>query len=238
MLIKNAEFERTMEEVSVKMQDFNIYDLFKGSGGEGGSSDVSVILIQNLEKKVFKKFEFIDEKTKKQDEESYKHKNEIQNLKNNVENLNKQFSQYVKDNDVLFNDFTVAIDDYKYKFDEIENKIQTIYKKIMDDIKNKEKAFNEIQNNAIRSEQEGLNNEKNDDKSKLSGNNFSEVEIKMVRDCAKKISELEKNFKILVNNINIESIKNDIGKLNESVALKANSSEVFEMKENICKFFK
>ena len=76
-----------------------------------------------------------------------------------------------------------------------------------------------------------------ENKSRMSGNNFSEVEMKMVRDCAKKVSELEKHFKILVANINIDSIKNDIGKLNENVALKANSSDVFEMKDNICNIF-
>lgn len=227
-----------MEEVSVKMQDFNIYDLFKGSGGDGGSSDVSVVLVQNLEKKVFKKFEFIDEKAKKQDEENYKHKAEIGNLKNNVENFNKQFSQNIKDNDIVFNDFNVVIDDYKDKFEEIENKMDTIYKKIMDDIENKEKAFADIQSNALKYDNES-NQEKNnnEDKSRMSGNNFSEVEMKMVRDCAKKVADLEKHFKILVNNINIDSIKNDIGKLNDSVAQKANANEIFDMKDNICNYF-
>jgi hypothetical protein len=239
MLIKNGEFEKTMEEVTVKMQDFNIYDLFKGSGGDGGSSDISVILVQNLEKKVFKKFEFIDEKTKKQDEESYKNKNDIGNIKNNIENMNKQISQYIKDNDIVFNDFNLTIEDYKYKLDEIENKMQTIYKKIMDDIKNKEKAIKELENNNNqRNEQDNINEKNNDEKSKFSGNNFSELEVRMVKDCAKKIADLEKNFKILVNNINIESIRGDIAKLNESNALKANSNEVFEMKENIGIFFK
>ena len=115
--------------------------------------------------------------------------------------------------------------------------METIYKKIMDDIENKEKAFNDIQNNALKYDQENSHTEKNnDEKSRMSGNNFSEVEMKMVRDCAKKVSELEKHFKILVNNINIDSIKNDIGKLNESVSTKASSSEVFDMKDSICNY--
>jgi hypothetical protein len=225
-----------MEEVSVKMQDFNIYDLFKGGvGGEGGSSDVSILLVQNLEKKVFKKFEFIDEKTKKQDEESYRHKNEIGNLKNNIDQMNKQINNNIKNNDHTFNDFNNIIEEYKDKFYDIEIKIQSIYKKIMDDINNKEKNFaNEMQNNYPKNEQENPNERNNDDKS---GNNFSEIEIKMVRDCAKKINDLEKQFKILVNNINIDNIKNEIGKLNENIAQKANTNEVYEMKDNICKFF-
>ena len=235
---KNTEFEKTMEDVSVKMQDFNIYDLFKGSGGEGGSPDVSVVLIQNLEKKVFKKFEFIDEKAKKQDEENYKHKNEMGNMKNNVENINKQINNYINDNDIVFGDINIVIDEYREKLEEIELKMEKVFKNIKKEIENKEKAFTDIQNNAVKFDNDSNQEKNNDDnKSRLSGNNFSEVEMKMVRDCAKKVSELEKHFKILVANINIDSIKHDIGKLNENVALKANSNDVFEMKDNICKIF-
>lgn len=235
MTKKMDDFERTMEDVSVKMQDFNIYDLFKGSGGDGGNSDVSVLLVQNLEKKVFKKFEFIDEKSKKIDEENYKHKAEIGNIKNNLDNLNKQFTNYVRDNDITFNDFNVVIDDYKDKFDEIENKMESIYNKVMEELENKEKQITDVPSNKF--EVEITNQDKNmEEKSRMSGNNFSDIEMKMVRDCAKKVSELEKHFKILVANINIESIKTDIGKLNDSVSQKANSNDLFDVKDNMGNF--
>jgi len=61
----NDKLVKDFQEMSVKIEDFNVYDLFKSNLADGGSSDASVILIQNLEKKLFKKFEFIDDKLKK-----------------------------------------------------------------------------------------------------------------------------------------------------------------------------
>lgn len=233
---KNQEFERTMEDVAVKMQDFNIYDLFKNSGGEGGNADVSAVLVQNLEKKVFKKFEFIDEKAKKSDEENYKLKGEIGNIKNNCENINKNINNYIQDNDVVFNDINITLEENREKFDEIEVNMDKLFKKIMKDIETKEKHFADIQNNMTKNDGESSNNDKNmEDKSRMSGNNFSEIEMKMIRDCAKKVNDLEKNLKILVNNINIDSIKNDISKLQEGIGQKANSNDLYDMKDNICK---
>ena len=54
---KFKEFKEDYENIKVKVQDFNVYDIFKG--GEGGSDsniDVAKALVMNLENKVYKKF--------------------------------------------------------------------------------------------------------------------------------------------------------------------------------------
>jgi hypothetical protein len=224
-----------MEEISVKIQDFNIYDLFKSNSSEGGSSDVSVILVQNLEKKVFKKFEFMDEKTKKQDEESYKLKNEISNVKNLIETLSKNVVNLKQEYDIAFSDNNIAIDGYKEKFDEIESKLEGIYNKIMENIENKEKAFRENQEGSQKLDNESQNNNV-EDKSKISAS-MSEADLKMVKDCTKKVLDLEKSFKVFVNSLNIDNVRNDISKLNEQMNGKINATEVHDIKENISKHF-
>ena len=74
--------KKEMEEISVKVMDFNIYDLFKENSVGGGSIDAAKILIKNLEQKFTQKNEIVDEKMKKNEEDIYKLKNDFQNLKN------------------------------------------------------------------------------------------------------------------------------------------------------------
>lgn len=230
---KNETFQKSMEEISVKIQDFNIYDLFKSNSSEGGSTDVSVILVQNLEKKVFKKFEFMDEKTKKQDEENYKLKNDISNVKNLIEALSKNIVNLKQEYDITFSDNNIMMEGYKEKFDEIESKFEGFYNKIMENIENKEKAFKEIQEGSQKLDNESqINN--NEEKSKISAS-MSEAELKMVKDCTKKVLDLEKNFKVFINSLNIENIRNEISKLTEQVNAKSNANEVHDVKENISK---
>lgn len=228
---KNEDFQKTMEEISVKIQDFNIYDLFKSNSSEGGSTDVSVILVQNLEKKVFKKFEFMDEKTKKQDEENYKLKNEISNVKNLIESLSKNVVNLKQEYDIAFSDNSIMMDGFKEKFDEIETKFEGLYNKIMENIENKEKAFREIQEGSQKLDNESqINNV--EDKSKISAS-MSEVELKMVKDCTKKVVDLEKSLKVFINSLNIEHVRNDIAKLNEQMNGKVSASEVHDVKDNM-----
>ena len=98
---KLTDLEKDVENIKVKVQDFNIYDMFKDSGD--GNLDASKILISALENKVFKKFELEDEKMKKTDEGVFKNKQDIQNLVNSVnstrlmnENMKKMDYQMIK----------------------------------------------------------------------------------------------------------------------------------------------
>ena len=63
--LKNKELEDKVNELSIKVSDFNIYDLFDGAKMEGGNIDASKLLISALEQKVFKKIGIMDDKIKK-----------------------------------------------------------------------------------------------------------------------------------------------------------------------------
>ena len=68
-----------LNEINLKLLDFNIFDIIKNkssnSGDKSDSGDV-FILIQSFEKKFLKKFENNDEKIRRLDDEIYKLKNE------------------------------------------------------------------------------------------------------------------------------------------------------------------
>ena len=223
-----------MTDINLKIQDFNVYDLFKSNTAEGGSSDVSVILVQNLEKKVFKKFEYIDDKTKKQDEESYKFKNEITNVKNLIDSASKNLLNLKNDCNDVFNENNSTIQGMKERFHEIDGKFDKLYNKIMENIEIKTNQIKETHDNLLKVPDDFQNVNSKEDVSKRSGN-VSDADVKLLKDFSKKVTDLEKNFKVFISSINIDNIKSELSKLKEAVEGKANNCEVVENKDNISK---
>ena len=76
--IKNA-----LDEMTIKVNDFNVYDIFKDISDSGGDIEASKILIQALDRRMQERFKFQEEKIKGDEQETLKIKNEITNLKNN-----------------------------------------------------------------------------------------------------------------------------------------------------------
>ena len=66
---------------------------------------------------------------------------------------------------------------------------------------------------------------------------MNDEDMKMLKDNIRRMHDLEKTFKIFVNNANFDHIKSDINKLNEQIGQKLNSSEISDLKENTSKNF-
>lgn len=97
--------DKQLNDVNIKLLDFNIFDIMKKrneSGESSGNNDELFIMIQNIEKKTMKKFEFIDEKNKKFDDEFYKLKNELSTTKNGLEGTNKVVNGIKEEIDIIF----------------------------------------------------------------------------------------------------------------------------------------
>ena len=86
--IRAKQSKNEMDQIRVKVEDFNIYDLVKDNGD--GNLDASKLLIMALEKKVFKKFEQNDEKYKILDEDVTKFKNDFNDLINSLDSIKKK----------------------------------------------------------------------------------------------------------------------------------------------------
>ena len=76
-----------MEEIKVKVKDFDIYEIFKDQKIDQGTIDASRTLVMSLEQKVFKKTALIDEKLRRLEEEINKIEVENKNTKNIAEIL-------------------------------------------------------------------------------------------------------------------------------------------------------
>jgi len=243
----NEKLVKYIEEVSLKVQDFNIYDIFQSNVSEGSTADASIILIQNLEKKLFKKFEFIDEKLKKVEEDTYRYKNEISNFKILIENSNKAMNLLKEENEKHNKNEACLRTFIEGKYTELETKLKEIkdqYININDSFELKINHLKESQkeelNKAIEESKSHIittqHNFEEDNKSKNSVPAMNEAEMKMVKECIKKTLEFEKNFKVFVNAVNIEHLKSEIAKMHDALNLKLNISDIEDFKESLCNF--
>ena len=148
LLNKFSTFKTDLEDMKVKVQDFNVFDLIKsGSDNSGGNMDLTKALILNLENKVFKKFGFYDERYKSYDNDIFKIKEENKNINNSF----STFKSYVEKNneevksnlDELNSNLTNDINEIKNEITEIKNELN--------EIKNKNEENNDIINTKINS---------------------------------------------------------------------------------------
>ena len=121
------DFKHDFDDVKVKVLDFNIYDMFKSDGGNGGNLDVAKSLVMALENKVFKKFSFYDEKSKNLDKDLFKLKEDIKNNNNALDSLKhimEKNHQELKDN--MNNEELLS--QLNTKIELIENELEEIKK--------------------------------------------------------------------------------------------------------------
>ena len=148
LLDKFSNYKTELEDMKVKVQDFNIIDLIKsGDSGSGGNVDITKALIINLENKVFKKFGFYDERYKSFDADIFKIKEDNKNLNNNFNVIKSQIQKNYEDTQNNLNELntnlTNDINDLKNKISEIQNELN--------EIKNKNEENKDIINNTINS---------------------------------------------------------------------------------------
>lgn len=239
----NDTLKADFEDISVKVNDFDIYELFKNNTMEGGSIDTSAILIQNLEKKLFKKFELIDANLKKQNEDVFRTKNEMGNVKILVDNNNKTVTKIKEDVEKTKKESEEIRSLIDEKIKEIEEKLKELSSHINESIisqLNEMKERHKADMDKVIEDTKSIYNitmQEEEARSKNQQANMSDSDLKAVRDCIKKTSEFEKSFRVFVASVNIDNIKNELGKMRENLDNKLNVSDVTDFKESLSKIF-
>ena len=82
---KDEEIMEKIEKLEVKTSDMDIFSLFKDSGD--GNIDITKVLVKSLEEKVFRKFDLIDEKYKRDAANNMKLKTNVENIFNLMKKL-------------------------------------------------------------------------------------------------------------------------------------------------------
>ena len=232
-------FKEEFDKIKVKVEDFNIYDIFKGDASSGGNVDVTNALIQALEKKVFKKFELYDEKNKKNEEDLFKAGENVKNMKgliDNLKNLVQKNSDKIKEIENNFNDYKKVINK---SLDEIKNNFLLLEDKLP---KTEIKDNNIYSDNKIKEIEEKLNKLLEKPKEQVIITKDKEVDSQLIKkletydniikDLNKSINQLEKNLNKKINEEN-KIIKDKLSLIENDIKDKANARELLAINDKL-----
>ena len=224
-----------IENMNIKISGLNIYDALKNIKSNDGNIDINKTLIESLEKKVFQKFSFVDNKIKSNESEIFSVKNDIFNTKNNIEKINENIELFEKES---LNQ-KEEINKIKQEIElNIKEKVNTKVKNLEEEIK---KLKNEINNNLsntnikdTENENENIKteNEKIDSYNKMHQKiqslykkieNITEIEIQKIND---KIENIIKELKMF---INIDIFQKEKDRLSQLIGKCNNLSDEFEI---------
>ena len=234
LLEENMEFKKQLENINVKLADINIFDLFKDLNMNEGSVDVAKALVMNLEKKVFQKIAFMDDRDKKINQDIMELKTSIQNVVNkngvishNMENIKKNFKE-------LGQLLSTNSDETTKMINNVESKFNNMYKELIEKF-NEEKNNNDLKIKKINDKLfniEKLNNE-NLNPNDLKNNNpeFTEENLAFIEKMANRINEIESKINSILEEMKSYSTKDDIIKIQKDLLKKVNTKEFFDLKD-------
>ncbi len=210
------ESERKMEDCISKCSTIDIYNMFKDSGD--GTVDAAKVLVRALEEKVFKKFELVDTRYKKDAADNLKTKNSVENLlpksekiEKNLEKLNEIYDKRNEEIEKLKKEMDGENEKMKLLIDDNNSNLVKNLERIKNDfdnvIKNKlnelEKKINELKNNLGDGTTELF---------KL-GFGGKGVNDEVIQSIEKKISDIRKKINDIENTLKLQSENKDIGEL-------------------------
>jgi chromosome segregation ATPase len=241
---KFHDLESKVNEVNGKLVDFDLMSIMRGKGSGsnigvhvdndrndeiGVSShqiEELIMLIQNMEKKQNKKWEEV----KKYEEDITKLKNEMLALRSGLESTNKDLSNTNNTIEIIFG-----------RLDETNKMIQTNYEAAVENTNERissMKRYVDGKFDELKAMIDEINLNMNNMPLLDSGDkkgDLSEADMKLLKDLLKRVTDLEKQFKLLTNSINVDLIMKEIGKFNDILPLKANVSDLSELREQLSK---
>ena len=238
LLQKNEEYDQKIENLQVKASELDVFSIFKDSGD--GTIDATKVMIKALEEKVFKKFELVDERYKKDSLDNLKLKTNMQNITPKLDQFHRELERIGDINKQQIDD----LDNYKKENEEKNlNSINNLNNDINQKIANlKEQIENDIKNKIIPLENElkQIKKDKNDNNTfdllKLGlGNNGLNSEAaqaleKKINDLRKKTNDLENTLKLCMNTAQeTDAIKKDIKDLKLLLEKKISKDDLKEL---------
>ena len=222
-----SKLNTTVDEISSKVADFDIYEIFKDVGKtreEGGnqvnfSLDATKMLNENLEKKIMKKVTMHEEKIKKLEYESNKNKNDIQTIANKNDFVNKNIASIKNE----INDYNSKI--YQNQINELNSQIEALrlftknnLSTIKQSITKPKNDVTEIESSPPVNENSNLNvnKESNEYPSKelfdINANDFVSISTfnKLKSSLSKRFIDIDKLISSLQNNTDIPVIKDKL----------------------------
>ena len=207
------DLETKMEDCISKCSTIDIYNMFKDSGD--GTVDAAKVLVRALEEKVFKKFELVDTRYKKDALDNLKTKNNVDNLlpksekiEKDIEKMNEAFDKKNEEIDNLRKEIEEKNEQIKIIIDENNNNLIKNLERIKNDFdnvfKNKlnelEQKIKELKNNVGEGATElfklGLGNKG--------------VDEEVIQSLEKKIGDMRRKINDIENTLKLQSKSHEI----------------------------
>ena len=221
---------KELTNIKERLQDFNIYDMFK----EGGDGDVDITkaLIKALESKTNKRFDLFEEKYKLLSTENFKNKDDIKNQgilingqKIIIEKNNEKISKLLEDQ----KNKEISDKELKEKEnEEFNKKFEEIIKSIEALGENYDNKLLELETKLSEQQKQSpvlvtdIKPEKKQDKKKLENENI-------IKEYNERILELEKNMRQLLKKLNIEELNSNLAILQKEISKKGNQGAIDEL---------
>ena len=218
ILLKNEDYDQKLENLQVKTSELDVFSMFKDSGD--GTIDATKLMIKSLEEKVFKKFELVDARYKKDSLDNLK-------IKSNMENITPKLDQFSRElgriSDINKQQ-KEELDNYKKEneennlenFNTINNDINQKIRELNEDLKNNIKNKISLIEEQIKDIKINTKDMNSFDLLKLGlGNNGLDGEAaqaleKKINDLRKKMNDLENTLKLSMNGQELDSLKKEI----------------------------
>ena len=226
--------KKEIEDIKIKVVDFNIYELFKDIKTTEGTIDTSKLLVMNLEEKFIKKTTIMDEKIKKNEEDMYNMKNEFQNVKNQADVINNSLNGFKATVKEISEQVTKTNDENSNMVNETNNKINEVYKKVLqkmeEDKKNTKKNFEKVKIQMKKLYEKAIDepNKQNEGKGEL-----SDSDLRCLAELTRRVSDLERQIKILYHGLDVSKTKEDLAKLENELMQKINEKDFFELSDKV-----
>ena len=229
------EMKKVLDEMKIKIVDFNIYDILKEANLTEGTLDASKLLIMNLEEKFIKKTQIIDEKIKKNEDDMYNLKNEFQNVKNEAQVINTSLTGFKSAVKEISEQVTKTNDQNSNMVNETNHKINEVYKKVLQKLeeekKNSKKNYDKLKN-YIKKMENNSKEQRNLGVNDLKGE-LSESDLRCLAELTKRMSDLEKQMKILYHTLDIAKFKEEVAKLENEIMQKIDEKDFFELSNKV-----
>ena len=228
--IKNLKkLQSELDKIKGKLEDFNIFDMFKDSGD--GNIDMTKGLIMALESKINKRMDLFDEKYKSLSNENFKNKSDLQKISGIVDNSKLLIEKNkAKIEEIIKNEKEKDIKNNEQKEKEKEKaeilqKIDNIIKSINDSEENNNKKMEELEEK-IKNELKNIKNINVKVEQKEKNISTKSNDIKEINE---KIKELEKNVKYILKNFNINELNDNLTILQKEISKKGNQGALDDL---------
>ena len=241
---KNIAQEEKLEDCIVKCNNFDIFNVIKDSGD--GSIDLAKVLIKSLEEKVFKKFEFIDQRNKLEGMEIMKITKLSENINNKMASIERGFND-IKESEInqMKEDIENNKNNNEKKIEEINNNLNNkeinLVQKINDLEMNILKILDEKDNRFNKKYQEIKENQNNvklriDEEELLLNKSRSNIDTDTIETLERRIAELrsktnniDSTLKYIMKDWNIEILKKDIKEMQNDLSKKITKDNLKEL---------